>query len=508
MESSLPTTIIAVDDSGSTGYISEYWEAVERIAIPAIVSHPDATILLWDDAVLKVDEKGLRDRIVALEGRGGTSPSTVVQYLLSESILSIDYLLIITDGVIDPSEIPTLKIGVEAIKIASVDVHCIGDESHMNLTIAAPFVRSSKCRLYRNEVLMREVDTSRLPEEMEMACDPDYAIRHGREVIESARIAGLGTGDSEIQSKLELVGKKLLEKATAQKIDRQKFYDLYAKKDHEGAFAYLDREVGLNWQTLGASQSFSQSATNYVSSTQDYGYIGPSPKLALASTSSCSSTTPPEVYFKETKHKFECPVLFDTDTPILLIANGPPVISTALPHQKFPLRSRKDVMMISRVVARIDHAFGSTALAAMVKPGITLLSPLTRREIVDCIPLDPSQIKAREAAITRLFFGDGPIAGSYVMWEALLYCIIRDNIPYLVQNTGIMSMLAKSLSERMRTDEVPMMLYKSEHLPSITGPMEIALWYCLMTKHLPGVLSPHVDTLNILLNLTSLAKPQ
>lgn len=138
-----------MDNSGSVGGCTEYWNTVNTILndYAKDITH----YYLWNSRCGLSSKKLFEESIASKRGTGGTSPEYVAQEIADKRFQNI---ILVTDGEVGDhsvSQCDKILEGIktkEGFKIKKAVCYVIGGYSEPNLSVTCPFTRFSESKVF------------------------------------------------------------------------------------------------------------------------------------------------------------------------------------------------------------------------------------------------------------------------------------------------------------------------------------------------------------------------
>jgi len=174
--------VFAIDDSGSTLGISDYWQNVGEII--SKFHRNDDFIIFWNN---EAKIKSLGECLSAISHKegdgGGTDPESIIPFLLKIT-KEPTHLFIITDGEICEGSIPRIESLLLSENVTFDKVTCIIHNRYPNLSVCVPFIRHSNCQvLSKNKESELKVEFVVTPEIQDVVENID-SIQNVTELVE------------------------------------------------------------------------------------------------------------------------------------------------------------------------------------------------------------------------------------------------------------------------------------------------------------------------------------
>ena len=170
-----------------------------------------------------------------------------------------------------------------------------------------------------------------------------------------------------------------------------------------------------------------------------------------------------------------------------------------------PLFLLLDSDLIQKLIDRLDHLIGLEAAKELFARG-NVLSPMSRHPI-SCVltfGTHETHIKATNFALANLLFGN-KLVGLPEMWISVLYFVIQ-KVPYLSENVPFMKTFENHMIHRMKGMPTNMMLTGLPVDPLLKCPIDIAIWYCVVSPFIVNNTTNVDDACNCLCSFGPTAK--
>lgn len=550
MKSSIPT-LIAYDGSGSTGGNRFYHTQTQRIVTEVFANKENVKIILWDSEVMPMNRSQLQVWNASQQGRGGTEPAVIAQYVNHVGFKGD--LVLITDGQAGANAIDrvsaALGSGPGASPFTRVDVHIIPTGGPANQSVSCPFTRSCP-----HEVCVYNNPSSAEPTSTLTVTADELAIL-GRldaigtieeflaaySAIEKAIVAATmgATGDPRLRDTILALKKRIQRVDAKAKGESGAAVDLeaaLARRDTDGAVAAATTLVKEYYEPAGGEEdpdapTWSARIARLVSMTEgalrgafDLSGFSAAIRGDRARRAATMRSAPVEaIQLQEetgtTTTDFECPITCDHESDIvLLITDGKPILEgldTALTNRLFdcPLNLLNVPELVAALCERLDHPLSLRAFQSSIASSATMTnSPITRRPLMAggraALCLGGSRAHAHSTAWTlaQLFTG-GKCAGNIDLWYACIVLAAR-TIPYLAD---VMPALEAHMKWRLVNSRSSMSLSGLPEFPTTRVPLRTAIWFVMTSPEVPtltagqDVIRGHLSHLGALRDLYALA---
>lgn len=477
-------TYICVDNSGSTHGSIKYWEFVIK-TLEYYKKKSNYRVIFWSHVAQFDTFENAISLAKSRKGLGGTDPTSFVSL-----IKNCNHLMIITDGEIFKKEIKDCAKLLRRLNVTynSIEIHFFKTSGEVNLSVAAPFTKSTKFKVYFEGDLIQSGDTSRVIDFMYYADKPirfleDFDDLHGCIIMKNLGSVNIQMRNAilNLQSKLFKHITKTNSKDTDVSISemlKNGNYDqalevvtnIYAKADIQ-----MQKEIVLCIQKMiSACDLSNQYSLDLLNPT----------RVKRARVIEPVNVSEIESY--EVENVFECPISCDDDVPCLLLREGDPAFDilemkekqSALTCPLFVLHNDK---FKEAVIKRLDHVIGLKSVKEIV-PGV---SPYSREPVKCAFVLgDHNCDKAVDTSLASLLFGR-KLAGQTVLWLYVLYRIVKER-EYLASNEDFMKSFEKYLIRRLTTTSSRITLSGLPIAPDVVSTLDVAAWYCIVSPYVVG----------------------
>jgi hypothetical protein len=479
---------VFIDYSGSTDCSSKYWSTVQDI----IYANKNNEFYFWDTKV--TSRKSFNEawqQATSKKGFGGTTPDCFVGLLKED-----DDIIIVTDGQIVQSDIEKCDGKLSGMKFSNVEMHFIGTGGNMNLSVSAPFTRKTKFNMYINGENYSSGSTEKEIDFQSYHNNVEAFISEAENINKQITLKLLGLPGNhqhrtQIRNDLLKLQENLLRQVANMNTGNFDFDSIRKTLDggnYDGAIKELssfimciDSSLGKKVETLIRGLIHTCESNDFSFDVLQHG--------RLARTDTVASTRPEELpSVEDYSGNFECPVSLSEEIPVCLIKQGLPVLDSVEKSKldsimANPLMLLLDNTLVEKVKHRLDHPIGLDSAKELFSRG-SVKSPLTRKKISCALTfgLDHTHFKATNYAVANLLFGN-KLVGQPELWLAVIYFIITD-IPYLNDNNALMKAYETHMIHRMKTMNTNMTLSGLPIEPMIKCPVDIAIWYCVMSAYI------------------------
>lgn len=413
------------------------------------------------------------------------------------------------------------------IKIKQLNVFFIGPEDNMNLSVSAPFMRAGRipeagmdCEIkINNEEIKRQTLKPALSQIEKYWGKPEFFLEQASSFLNELTLQNLGRDNQDMIFRNKLVGlqKNLLQVVAKNKQSgelKSKLDDLMQtlpNKDEKSAMSGVKNLFENSTdETEKQIEAYFQKIFTLLDQKNDYSFD------QLSSNRVTRALEINKVEIEEVEEisslevKFECPITFEEDLPVLYIKNTyqtyedrdelveyyPPVLrDISKPYQDYlisnPLAMLDDAELIAKIKKRFDQVIGLNTTVELCKNNQPLTSLVTRESISSFISTsnEPSHRRATHYALADLFFGE-KLCGVPELWLAVVYFIAKNsehlntehNFSHFIEN------FKNNLMRELKNNNTYITLSGlSTHGPLLKVPVALAVWYC--------VVSPKLDNL-------------
>lgn len=472
---------ILIDCSGSTGHRTSYWNSVGDIAN----NNSDAQFYFWDDKCKKTDFKDVLARVQSCSGGGGTSPSCFISHLDKN-----DHIMIITDGQVSQHDIAVCDKKLDGFHFSSVTVHFINTGGQMNLTVSAPFTRNCKnFELFVDNVSLSS-GSSLIDIDLSIYFNNlDKFLSESDELFKQIVIKNLGKRNESLRNQLLDLQKNLM-KCVAEKNITDVKYDQLRKllldNTYDNAIATVKEIITRADTTLGQKiEEIIREMTKQCEGQNDFSFslLQPGRLTRAINVKQVAIEEAPAI--EDYQGSFECPIMLDNNSPVLLVTDDTPLLSQCEKSQldalmTNPLLMLLDHTLVAKLKERLDHPFGLEASQQLFAQD-NVKSPMTSKPISCAMTFGahPTHTKATNYTLAKLLFG-GKLVGIPELWLSVIYFVMK-SIPYLAENNGLMDAVKNHMMYRMKSKSTNMTLSGLPIEPLIKCPIDVAIWYCVVS---------------------------
>jgi hypothetical protein len=534
-------TIVAIDVSGSTATSNFYFDTVA-----AVLANVDATVptdpaavayVLWESDARFCSRAKVDAHVSGRQGSSGTCLLAMARLVCSKATRDgfAGRLVIVTDGQVTHRDVEGADGVTERVgnPFARVDVHLVSTQGEPpNLSVAAPFVRSTEFELHVHASPLAPPTvtrgSSRLPVDLSAIVDiddfkakydgihaaimaqnlgrdneamHDDVLRLRQRLLREAAACGLGDGvarDDDDRWGVRAITAALLP------VDGQSDYPTAAAGLRRIVDKYLDADVGadvtqLCERLLGLCR---------MSGRYDVSVLAQRTSL-LARAPEQQEPDAVDVPPEQAAFGHECPVMMCEDLPVLLLCrdrDAAPLFD-ALDKDALdaiaanPLAVLHRTPLCERLCASIDSVVGfdfyqEAMRRAAGEPIRGMTSPFSRRQVVGAVVLgnNESCVASTSWALAQLTTG-GKLLGNPQLWYLLVWHLVRRNgggggggRPRIAEAISRDAGLDAHLRWRAAGGEDGRARCRLglSGLPGqvlVDAPLGVALWHCAKTAH-------------------------
>lgn len=471
---------LCIDYSGSTGNNQSYWNFASNI----VESHPDAKFIFWDTNAKEVSYKEAKIIVKTCRGFGGTQPQCIVNFIPKDS-----HLIIITDGQIGKNDVSQCDNLLNGRAFSQVDVYFVNTGGEMNLSVSAPFTRNTKFNIYQGDKLLSSGSSDQVIELKKYYDNPELFLKEADDILKQIVMQNLGKNNTTLRNNLLDLQKNLL-KCIAVKNAQGNEFNLIRQslknKNYNDAITKIKSATILTDSSQAKKiEGMIQELIRCCSGMNDFSFeiLQPGRLSRAAPVTHIPTEELPPV--ENYDGGYECPITLDKDIPCCLIKQGEPVLLNieknyldALMTNPFLLL--QDSHLVEKLKERLDQLIGLEALKELFSIG-NVKSPLTRNNISCAITLgnDKTHTKSTNYALADLLFGK-KLVGQPELWLAVLYFVIKQ-INYLNSDTNFIGSFISHMIYRMENKNTNITLSGLPIEPLIKCPVDIAIWYCVIS---------------------------
>lgn len=473
---------LCIDYSGSTGGSKSYWQYVKNL----VEKKGDHKIILWDDMAVPVNKENAMKIVNSMTGNGGTQPQCLIPHLPEKSSV-----VIVTDGQISGTDVSTCDSLLSEREFSNVEMHFVKTGGSMDLSVVAPFTRKTSYTIYKDGDILSTGSTAKLFDLTEYYDNPQKFIDDSEKLLQQVTISTMGKPNIPLRNSILNLQENLLRfisKIKSENSDFTSLRNLLTNQKYEESLACLKRIIDASTGNDIAKQvdRIIQALINQCANPKTFDFTLLKPSRLLRAEVVQSVVAEEELpKIKNYEGTYECPIMFDVDSPCCLIRKGPPVLD-GLDNSYLnnlmanPLLLLEDNNLKLKLKNRFDHVFGLEAVNVLFGNG-EVVSPITRSEI-SCVltfGLDATHKKSTKYTLANLFFGQ-KLAGALDLWLSVVYFAMWE-IPYLASNNDFMTQFSLHLIDRLKKHSTRITLTGLSIEPMLTCPFDLAIWYCIVS---------------------------
>lgn len=488
--------MIFVDNSGSVGSCTTYWQTVSDINTQYAkdISH----YYFWNSSYYTVTPKVFDEKCIAMRGEGGTSPELVAQVVVKEKFPNI---ILITDGEVGDYSVKECDRILEAAKTQGFTInkaicYVIGSYNEPNLSVTCPFTRCKESKVFSRNganplkaVMQYTAEDYKVLDELENITLENFERQYT--VIEQLIIALNMGKDGNLPLKNQLVAMKgRLVKEFSKKLGREGDYSSRVREqlkanNFEGAINLIEN-MSSQYFAQGSGE-LEKKILYLISLCGDLrGQYSvdqiKSNKMATAAEA-VEAVIDPSVQTAElSEHPIECPIILDEDVPQILIDECEPFLlglekAVVDDISACPLRILSYPHLRSKLRSRLSTFTGVKYSDKLMK------NPFTQNRLLGAIPLGThkSHVAVGNRTLSVLI-AKGKVMGNLNMYLAVIWVMVQaGEIEWL---NPILPNLTEHLLHRLLTTKtMASMCGLSQYVATQVG-SDIALWYCLSSGYL------------------------
>lgn len=471
---------IFIDYSGSTGHSDRYWDNVKTIVDRF---KDNSTITFWDsekpqtvsyDNALKIIEER--------EGNCGTTPSLIAPLTVPDS-----YVILVTDGQVANSEVKRCDEILNSRSFEKVEVHFLSScGGGMNLSVSAPFTRKTNYEIYIDKKLHAAGSSKEVIDLKKYYNNLVLFKEEAKDLLTKITMQNLGKENLQLRDDLLDLQKNLLNciSKSQNKIDFDKIRRVLSSEkgtEEEAIKCIIDDVIpnAASEKETKEIQSLCKEMIDKCTGCFDFSFN----VISRVRRAGIVEEELPESV--ECSKLFECPISLDVDIPCCLIKEGDPIFKGFKQKQindfvNNPLSVLFNTKLVKMIKRRIDHLVGLNTLKEMWERN-EKKSPFTRSKVscALCFGSDKTHIEANRFSIANIFFGE-KIVGNDVLWLFVMYFIIKE-IDWLKNEEGFMTIFKDYLKFSVKKKFTNITLTGLPIDPLIKAPIDIAIWYCVMS---------------------------
>ncbi len=519
---------IAIDCSGSTCFNKKYWNGVYEYI--SKINSEGTQFIFWasgENPKVMNQAQALK-RAEQCIGSGGTNPGTFIPNLVSDKEGII--LTIFTDGEVEKKQVDLCDRLLDDgdIKIAQLNVFFIGSRQNMNLSVSAPFMRKERildggmgCKIEINgEESFQEFLKSPWFQIKEFRDKPEAFLKQAPSFLHKLTLQNLGRSNCDLKIRNELVDlqKNLLEvvaenkKSVELKNNQDDLMRALLNKDEKSAMNRLKKFLENSTdETEKQIEAYFQKIFTLLDKENDYSFdqlssnrLTRAPEVKKVAVEEVEEIPSLEV-------RFECPITFEKDLPILYIKNcyqksseqsgsavkkySPVLQDISKEYQDYlisnPLAILENSELVAKIKKRFDQVVGLNTTVELCKNNKPLTSLVTRESISSFISTsnEPSHRQATHYALADLFFG-GKLCGVPELLLAVVYFIAKNSEHLNTENnfSHFIESFKNNLMSELKNNNTYMTLSGlSNNGPLLKVPIALAVWYCVVSFKLDNM---------------------
>jgi len=481
------TTYVCIDCSYSTNMNKEYWNKAIEIA----EMNGNAEFLLWDISVDKLSREQVLMWAKSCRGRSGTSPQCFLPLIKNGS-----RLIILTDGQVSGSAVTECDRLMKDKSLSYVEVYFVNTGGNMNLSVSAPFTRSCEYCIFVDDVKLADGSSNSAINLTPYRDNPTSFVKDAESLLKLVVMQNVGKQNLPLRNEILDLQKNLLATVAANNssaVDEttSNLRNLLVAGQYDAAVLETRRISSAGDSSVGQRiETVCQELVRAVSGSNDFSFSMLQPGR-LARAELVQTTRVEELpVVEQCSDRWVCPIQLSTDFPLLLLADGAPVfedldkgyLDMLLTN---PLMVLANTDLVQKIRARLDHPVGLDAAKELFSRG-NVKSIYTRRPVSCALALGDhkSHTVATNFALARMFFGD-KLVGLPELWLAVVYFVV-ESTTYLVETEGFTDIFRACMLRRMKRQQTNMTLTGLPVEPMIKVPIDIAVWYCVVSPHVVG----------------------
>ena len=487
----MSTTIkkVFVDNSGSTNGSINYWKHVTSL----VDQHKDAIFYFWNSTLTPTTYAKVKKNAAAANGDGGTHPCNILPQLHTN-----DTILIITDGEIDKLSVQKCLNKVPPLKY--LHYACIGPNA--DLSVGAPFISVAKTYILTvNEDVIASgsgVDEINL-DHIDCTNPAEFMEKHAQNLRSSVIMQCLTSANTRLRDRLVQLS-QALQLAVAQQnslttVSTMQHLENVLLSDGTAAEAAWNAVLNETVDTsLGAClQSYFNELFQACDGNQGFSIARLRSSVDRAAETSAVPVVGLPLPVQDVRPVFECPILLDTDFPVLCIRQGTPIFDgfTKADMEYYlnnPLAVLNNTNLKNALCQRFDNALGFESAQQLFAvttrdATATVTSPMTRLPLVGFISTvgdEQTHNSATNFTLSCLFFPGNKLVGCIDLWLAVV-CLACESVTYLNSDDAFMNAMRNLLQTRMRNSNTNMTLSGLPILPQLRCRTDIAVYHCIMS---------------------------
>ena len=434
-------TVFALDVSGSTSGATEYFRVAGQLLEEA-VSQPGTRVrvLLWNHMVAETTLDGARARVSASCGDGGTDLGPLAKKLRDDGAGGA--LILVTDGQVDHASVGRADDVLRTARPASfqrVEVHLISTGSALNLSVAAPFVRSSQFGIHvydrDGERTSATRGDSRTTVDLSHIATPDQFDQEYDGIYATLLAQNLGRTNRSAHDAVLAMRARVLKAANrTHDADGWGVPAIGAAldaRDYESAGVQLRALVRRYYADGDTSASLAERCERLLLLCTSEGCYDTSllQRTSLLARTDAAPAEPGAAPPPEQEAFLECPILCDQDVPVILLAQQEQPLLEGLDKADLdkivanPLWVALNAPLLAKLATSMDSVVGFEFYSRARRP---LLSPTTRRPTVGAVILGDNDacVRGTSFSLAQLCTG-GKLPGNAQLWYLLVWHVAR-----------------------------------------------------------------------------------
>lgn len=477
-------TLVCIDCSYSTESSKEYWNKV----IELVNAHEHAEFILWGSDAERMSRASVLKWAKDRRARGGTSPQCFIPFLENES-----RLILVTDGQVSNDAVTACDQLMQDKQLAYVEVYFLDTGGSMNLSVSAPFTRSCEYRIFVGNSKLADGSSNETVDLSPYYDNPSLFLKEAEKLLNLVVMQNLGRLNQPLRNELLDLQKNLLAAVAKSNSDSigdvmSGLRELLAVGEYDQSIVETRRLAEAGDSSIGRRvETACQELVRAVSGSNDFSFTMLQPgrldRAAPVAATAVEDLPPVE----SCASQWQCPIQLSEDFPLLLVADGTPVfegMDKAYLDQLItsPLMVLSNPELVEKIRLRLDHPIGLEAIRHMFSLG-EVVSPCTRRPVSCAISLgdDSSHSVATNFALANIFFGN-KLVGLPELWLAVVY-FVAESTTYLSEASEFMNVFRGCMLRVMRRRHTNITLTGLPVEPMIKAPIDIAIWYCVVSPH-------------------------
>lgn len=447
-------TVVAIDVSGSTSGSKAYWNKVKDIVESCSV---DTKFIEWDTSASVVSRDALLDRAERTRGGGATSPSCFIRCLPTK----VGKLVLVTDGQVDERNVQACEEHIASLNktFDKVDIHMINTGGPINLSVPAPFIRSSEFNIFVDDEKTAAGNSSVPLNLDEWTLEKYLADGQTLRAIVVAQTVGLS--NHTLAKELAVLKKRLLSEYQNSKSFEYSgpvgsLVAALQKGDYNGAKTLALQLARGDLDSNDVAVRIEQDFASMFSACTEKKNFGISLLRSHRANraSNVQNVVPEQTDSLDGSSSFQCPIFLDDDVPCILL--GVPVQPILADADKdsldavinCPLIFLRHQNLVDRLVSVIDHAVGVKSL----QNGLFEASPITRRPLSGALTLGDAEdhCKAFNSSLARVMTGS-KLLGNQDMWFAVFREVVlrSKSLGWISEDANVLLALDRQLKYRL-----------------------------------------------------------